>query len=77
MTESSVWFGITTFLGGSLLTGIAAYFTVMRNTLTKETHKAICEDKQQIVSIQLAAIHQQLASHGEKLDRILLNGRQK
>jgi len=75
MGEVNIWFGLTTFLGGSILTWITAHFTMMRNSLTKESHKSICDDKQQIVAVQLTAINKQLAAHGEKLDRILLNGR--
>lgn len=75
MGEVNIWFGLSTFLGGSLLTGVAAYFAVMRNQLTKESHAAICTDKQQIVSIQLKAINEKLSEHGSMLKRLLLNGK--
>lgn len=75
MTGEHVWVGLTTFLGGSLLTGATVYFSVIRNQLTKESHKSICEDKQEIVRVQLTQITQTLADHGKKLDRILTNGR--
>lgn len=76
MSEANVWFGLTTFLGGSILTGIAAYFGLMRNTLTKESHSAICADKQRIVAVELKLIHRTLEEHGEMLKRILfINGK--
>lgn len=77
MTEVNVWFGLTTFLFGSVLTGIATYFAFMRESrdfLTKEAHANVCADKQQIISVQLVAINDKLTDHGKKLDRILLNG---
>ena len=75
MNNEHVWVGLSTFLGGSLATGAIAYFTVIRNQLTKESHQAICTDKQTIVKVQLDQITQTLVNHGEKLDRILTNGR--
>ena len=75
MTGETVWVALTTFLGGSLLTGAGVYFSAIRNQLTKESHKSICEDKQTIVKVQLDQITQTLTKHGEKLDRILINGR--
>lgn len=70
-----MWFGLSTFLGGSVLTGIAGYFGLMRNQLTKESHAAICVDKQTITNVQLLAINATLLDHGKKLDAILMNGK--
>ena len=75
MNVELVWVGLTTFLSGGLLTGAAAYFSSIRNQLTKDSHKAIYEDKQMIVKVQLDQITQTLVDHGKKLDRILTNGR--
>jgi hypothetical protein len=77
MTEGmqNLLIGVSSWLGGSVATGIAAYFTVMRNQLTKSEHENICDGKQQIVTIQLAQINKTLGEHGKKLDRILINGR--
>ena len=82
MTGETVWVGLTTFLGGSLMTGATVYFTAIRMQLTKSSHKEICDDKQKIVkaeqntiNVELKQIVKTLDDHGEKLDRILMNGR--
>ena len=82
MESEHVWVGLTTFLGGSLFTGVAAYFTVIRNQLTKEDHATLCEDKQEVVKVQFAQTERQfnqiartLETHGKKLDRIIMSDR--
>ena len=75
MTELNAWVSAASFLLGSVSTGIASYFGLMRNQLTKQSHADICADKQTITNVQLLAINAQLADHGNKLDRLLLNGK--
>jgi len=67
--------GLVSGMGCTILTGVTAYFTVIRTQLTKEDHAVMCDQTQKPLHVELKFIREALADQGKKLDRILINGR--
>jgi hypothetical protein len=70
-------------MGGVILMGVVAYFSVVRNQFTEDDHDKVCGAKQALVHLELKHINTKLVEHdnefksmGKKLDRLIANGKE-